>query len=226
MPRSAPMTTARGVNSSSVALSGTKGRCERAGTPFILSSLFWAAGPRSLAADGAYYRTDGPATKVPARRRSRRRPIYNGARHRTDRPVHPSRKTHETPPPSRLRRGPGRARLPALARGRTGPTRSAALQRGLHGRERRPARRLRALRLRRLAENESRAARQGALGQLQRARAVQPARAQGHPRSRGGANAQARPGRAEGRRFFQIGDGYRGGGRRGPEAGRGRPRAG
>ena len=35
------MTTARGVNSSSVALSGTKGRCERAGTPFILSSLFW-----------------------------------------------------------------------------------------------------------------------------------------------------------------------------------------
>src|SRR6267378_3622863 len=36
MPRSAPMTTARGVNSSRVALSGTKGRCERAGTPFIL----------------------------------------------------------------------------------------------------------------------------------------------------------------------------------------------
>src|SRR6266446_4694777 len=213
MPRSAPMTTARGVNSSSVALSGTKGRCERAGTPFILSSLFWAAGPRSLAADGAYYRTDGPATKVPARRRSRRRPIYNGARHRTDRPVHPSRKTHETP-------------LPALARGRTGPTRSAALQRGLHGRERRPARRLRALRLRRLAENESRAARQGALGQLQRARAVQPARAQGHPPSRGGANREARVGGAGGRRFLQVGDGYRGGGRRGPEAGRGRPRAG
>src|SRR6267378_3120818 len=36
MPRSAPMTTARGVNSSMLALSGTKGRCERAGTPFIL----------------------------------------------------------------------------------------------------------------------------------------------------------------------------------------------
>src|SRR5260221_6722691 len=36
MPRIAPMTTARGVNSSRVALSGTKGRCERAGTPFIL----------------------------------------------------------------------------------------------------------------------------------------------------------------------------------------------
>src|SRR6267378_5571936 len=40
MPRSAPMTTARGVNSSRLALSGTKGRCERAGTPFILFSLF------------------------------------------------------------------------------------------------------------------------------------------------------------------------------------------
>src|SRR5258706_5836728 len=36
MPRSAPITTARGVNSSRVESSGTKGRCERAGTPFIL----------------------------------------------------------------------------------------------------------------------------------------------------------------------------------------------
>src|SRR5437667_2752265 len=36
MPRSAPMTTARGVNSSRLALSGTKGRYEGAGTPFIL----------------------------------------------------------------------------------------------------------------------------------------------------------------------------------------------
>src|SRR6267143_1844816 len=50
MPRSAPMTTARGVNSSSMALSGTKGRCERAGTPFILFLPFElrgrGAGPR------------------------------------------------------------------------------------------------------------------------------------------------------------------------------------
>src|SRR5260221_5821540 len=36
MPRIAPMTSARGVNWSRVALSGTKGRCERAGTRFIL----------------------------------------------------------------------------------------------------------------------------------------------------------------------------------------------
>src|SRR2546423_4348186 len=44
MPRSAPMTTARGVNSSRVALSGTKGRCEGAGTPFILFLPFGLRG--------------------------------------------------------------------------------------------------------------------------------------------------------------------------------------
>src|SRR6267143_6843715 len=74
MPRSAPMTTARGVNSSRLALSGTKGRCERAGAPFILFSLFVrgrGAGPpmaRTIARTARQQKCPRGA--------ARRRPIY------------------------------------------------------------------------------------------------------------------------------------------------------
>src|SRR5437773_3211520 len=80
MPRSAPMTTARGVNSSSVALSGTKGRCERAGTPFILFLPFGCG----AAEPGRRWRV---LSHVRPGNKSARKPslppppyIYNGAR--------------------------------------------------------------------------------------------------------------------------------------------------
>ncbi len=48
---------------------GDEGPMRKSGDAVHSFSPFWAAGPRSRATDGAYYRTYGSATKVPARRR-------------------------------------------------------------------------------------------------------------------------------------------------------------